>query len=271
MPRIRNKITGEIVDIPDQGLQRVGPASPATQKLPGEIEGQGLSNALARQKLGQTGMETQKTAQDLRKGGGLSEQDQNFINAIRTQVGGIDDTISTLSNAAQITDRMNPDVARYAEWGTVGEGGGLGDWLGSKLFGGLTTPQQKDDFQTLSALQNEAVLLKQQAQKGPQTEADAIRMQLSSLSPFKRNVPNAAIIGQAALNARLAQRRPGFYTEWAQKHGSVNEVDQQGRSVDQAWKKFSDVARSSFEKNPAIKRIKGARPKDDGWKIEEAK
>ena len=240
------------------GARPVGPQDP---KVPLDVEGKALANARIPVQTRGDELSNRQKEQELRQGGGLSTQDQTFINAMREQVGGIDDVISTLKNAAQISDRVNPDIARFAQWGTVGEGGGLADWIGSKMFGGLTTPRQKDDFQTLSALQNDAVLLKQQAQKGPQTEADAVRMQLSSLSPFKRNVPNAAIIGQASLNARLSQRRPGFYTEWAQKHGSVNAVDPQGRSVDQAWKAFSDTARRAYEANPAIQRIKGTKAK----------
>lgn len=216
-----------------------------------------------------------KTVQDMRKGGGLSEQDQTFLNNMRAQIGGIDETVSILGNAARLVDRFgtSPQKERRTRWGTeeadkTGPISGTLDWIGSKLFS--AKPQDQEDWQQLKGLQNDAVLLKQQAQKGPQTESDAIRMQLASMSPDKYGRVNAQILGNTMLQARLSQMKPGFYTKWAQENGSVNAVNRNGKTADQMWKTLADRARNDFMRSNTPKRT--SKPaQNDGWKIEEVK
>jgi hypothetical protein len=56
------------------------------------------------------------------------------------------------------------------------------------------------------------------------------------------------------LRAQLQQRRPGFYTRWAQKYGSINAVAPDGRSVDDAWNRMTEQA---FRNNQARGKPKG--------------
>lgn len=256
------------------GARPVGPQDP---KAPLDVEGKALANARIPVQTRGDELDNRQKEQDLRKGGGLGEQDQKFLNEMRAQIGGADETVRLLSDAAGAADRFGggPTKAKWTKWGTAEEGGGLLDMLGALTIGMGIPQQQKEDWQTLTGLQNDAVLLKQMAQKGPQTESDAVRMQLASLSPSKYPRVNAQTIGAAALNARLLQRKPSFYTNWAAKHGSINALDKSGRTVDQAWQAFSGVAANAYKNDPRVKGLKanqGAKPKalPNGWKIERA-
>lgn len=261
------------------GMMQLGGADPMKpiQRRVAEVGIEKTNQDIARTGVQMTGdrLSNAMTAQNLRKGGGLSEQDQTFLNNMRGQIGGIDETVSILSNAARLVDRFgtSPQKERQVRWATeesdkTGPVSGTLDWLGSKLFS--AKPQEKEDWQQLKALQNNAVLLKQQEQKGPQTESDAIRMQLASMSPDKYGRVNAQILGNAMLQARLSQMKPGFYTKWAQENGSVNAVNRNGKTADQMWKTLADRARNDFMRSNTPKQ--SAKPaRNDGWKIEEVK
>ena len=279
MVKIRNKLTGEIVEVPDQpGMQRVGPAN---KLRPLQVRSAELGNTKTAQEIAadrqMLPLQIRKAEAELAKArieasrAQVSPEDQKFLNTMRENTGSIGETISLLRNAETLSKRMDPETARWAKWGTVEDGGGFMDWLGAKIFGGATTAQQKDDYQNLTAHQNDAVLLKQMAQKGPQTESDAVRMQLATLSPFKLKGPNSTIIGNAALNAFLAQRKPEFYTKWANQNGGLNSPDKKGRTVDQAWRQVQNMAAQNFRRSQAPKSRTAKPAQNDGWKIEEVK
>lgn len=274
--KLRNKRTGEIIEVPDRpGVRPVGPRD---SMQPLRVQGAELGNQRTAQQIDadkqMLPLQIRKAEAELAKAqidaarSRVSPEDQKFINTMRENTGAIGETLGLLRNAEGLTRRMDPDTARWAKWGTVEDGGGITDWLGAKIFGGMTTPAQKEDYQNLTALQNDAVLLKQMAQKGPQTESDAVRMQLATLSPFKMRGPNATIIGNAALNAALSQRKPEFYTRWISRNGGLNSPDRQGRTVDQAWRQVEALAARDFRRNQTAR---PAKRKDDGWKIEEVK
>lgn len=233
-------------------------AGRTTALTPLEVRNMDLKNQQMQRELGQSP---------------LSPADQQFLNAMRTQQGDMGDTIRTLGNAAHALDRLNPGPMRATALSAAipEEGGGLLDKAGGALFGGVVDPQTKDDFQTIQALQNAAVLDKQIAQKGPQTEADAIRMQMASLSPYKYIKPNAEVLGAGMLSAQLAQHKPDFYTRWANKYGSVSALSPNGQTADAAWANVIKDAQRRYDSDPRIKQMRAGAPKqqtDDGWKVE---
>lgn len=228
------------------GMVPVGPRDPAAiarerninmqgARIPGQIRGDELTNQL--------------TGRKIREGGGLGEKDQQFINDLRAQIGNVDQVIRDIRRAAQVVDRFktSPTKAFKARVATPEqEKSGVLDQLGAGIFGGLVSDADKQDYQSLQALQNEFVLQKQIEQKGPQTESDALRMQLAGVSPGKYKPVNAKILGDAMLRAQLLQRKPGFYTKWAQKFGSINATDQNGKSVDDAWAVMTQNAARNY-------------------------
>lgn len=223
-------------------------------RIPVQIEGDQLNNAQTRQKL--------------RQGGGLGEQDQKFINEMRAQIGDIDGLIRNVRSAAPVIDRYNPSPTKAfaTEIATPKEeGSGLLDQAGAWVFNSLVSDQDKRDYQTLKRFQNEQVLGKQIEQKGPQTESDALRMQMTSLSPGKYKGNNAQIIGDTLLKARLLQRKPGFFTEWASKNGSINARAKDGKTVDQAWQEYTDAASRRYQSNLKGAKAKG-KPQGGGFK-----
>lgn len=208
---------------------------------------------LTPQESAYTNARTALTNRNVREGGGLGEQDQKFINEMRTQIGGIDEVIRDIRNGAKVVDRFGTSpgkafVSRIATPKADPDKSGILDQAGAKLFGGLVSEQDKRDFQTLEYLKNRAVLAAQVAQKGPQTESDAIRMAMTGIQPGNYKEANAKILNEAMLRAQLLQRKPGFYTRWAQKYGSIQSIDPKGRSVDDAW---NGMTADAFRRNQA--------------------
>lgn len=262
---------------------RGGPVmvAPPSPKLPVEIRQGNASASSSEASAGRTtaltplevrnmDLKNQEMQRGLRQ---LSPADQQFLNSMRTSTGDMGDTIRTLGNAAHALDRLNPGPVRATALSAAipEEGGGLLDKIGGIAFGGLPEQSTKNDWQTVQALRNEAVLAKQIAQKGPQTDSDAIRMQMASLDPYKYIKPNAEILGAGMLQAKLAQHKPDFYTRWANKYGSINAVSPSGQTADAAWSNLMNDAQRRYDSDPRIKQLRGGEPKpkaNDGWKIE---
>lgn len=189
----------------------------------------------------------------------LNEKDQAYINSMRDQAGGMPELSGKLRTAAGAIDRFQPTPGRGSWYGmTYPESD---DWAITSAFKGAGRWFQPDkserDYETLRAMQESAVLKTQEAQKGPQTEADAARMKASTISPTKSTQTNALLAAEATFNAKMAELKPDFYTKWANSHGSLGALDRQGRSVDQVWSKIYDDAFGKLRKDPRYSRLTG--------------
>lgn len=209
-----------------------------------------VATPLAPETSAKTVADTTRTQQEIRQYS-VSKEDQARIDAMRQTIGNIDEVIRDIRNGAKAIDRFGGGpgkafVSRVATPKADPEKSGLWDQLGGKVFGGLVSEQDKRDYQLLEYLKNRAVLSAQIAQKGPQTESDAVRMAMTGIQPGNYKEANAKILGEAMLRAQLLQRKPGFYTRWAQKYGSLTGLDPKGRSVDDAW---NLMATDAFRRN----------------------
>lgn len=202
----------------------------------------------------------------------ISVEDQKYINKQRETVGDMPRLIRDITGAARAVDRFQPAPGR----GTM-IGAGVpedNDWLptvlAKKLYGMTLGDQEKKDYQTITGLQNQQVLNSQIPQKGPQTESDALRMKLANISPNKNVGPNAVILAESQYDAMMAQNRPEFYTRWANRLGSVNAMDKQGRTAGEVWAAEYARGLKRLRADPRYKKVAGDRaPKPkDGWSIE---
>lgn len=110
-------------------------------------------------------------------------------------------------------------------------------WLASAGLGGEQAKRIASNAQQFNAAAMELVLQKQLAQKGPQTESDARRLEQTVASLGNTREANSAIIAfsKAANNKTIAQER--FYADWWRKHRTYEGADsawfagEGGRSV----------------------------------------
>jgi len=204
----------------------------------------------------------------------ISPADAQTIKGFMEQAQGASGVSRTLGNAAVAIDRLGtgPMRAKMLSAAIPEEGGGFLDTVGGALFGGLVSKQEQDDWQTLQALQNEAVLGKQIEQKGPQTDSDALRMKLASISPYKTGKANAEVVGSTMLGSELLKHKPDFYTKWANKYGSLSAVSPGGQTVNSAWEAAQADALRRYNSDPRIQRMRAGQPapkrQDTGWKVE---
>jgi hypothetical protein len=252
MPTLRNKRTGEIITIPD-GQQQALPPNPIREegaKL-GNV-GKGLENEL-------TAVKTKKDERDLRQTP-ISAEDQKIIDAMRTNVGGMSDTLNLLHGAAGTIDRFRtgPERAATVRSAVTPPDATFSDTILPRFMKWWQGVPEKDieDYQSLQRYSQEGVLQKQIAQKGPQTESDAIRMLMSGISPDKSVNVNAKIVGDAMLSGLVAQKKPDFYAKWANRNGSIGALEG-GKSVDQAWNERVQRAMSKYNADPRIRRLTG--------------
>lgn len=110
------------------------------------------------------------------------------------------------------------------------------------------TEQDRTDYQTMLALQNQAVLNAQIAQKGPQTESDAARMKLTAFSPNKASDENTRTLSEALYDTEMRRRKLDFYTKWANKNGSLSALNKSGKSADQIWNEAYDTGLQGLRK-----------------------
>lgn len=172
-----------------------------------------------------------------RSPGKLSVQDNKFLNELRSTAGqpGLD-AQNEYRRAAKAVDRLGtgPVRASLLDAFIPEEGGGFWDRVGGIIGAPFIDRQTVDDFQTLKGLQSERVLSQQLAQKGPQTESDAARLQLTEVSPYKTPEANRRILDAGMRKATLGAMKPDFYTRWTNRYG-LNGTDERGRTVDAAW------------------------------------
>lgn len=210
---------------------------------------------------------------DTRRKNPINPTDAAFIKGLRDQAQGASMTSRTLGNAAGAIDRLGtgPFRAKMLSAAIPEENGGFLDGLGGALFGWMPEQQTKDDWQTLQALQNEAVLAKQVEQKGPQTDSDALRMKLASISPYKTQKANAETVGSTMIGSELLKHKPDFFNTWAAKYGSLNSMSPAGQTVDKAWDAVEADALRRYNSDPRIKAMRSGKPqpaKSSGWKVE---
>lgn len=176
------------------------------------------------------------------KGGGLSVQDNKALNEMRPSHGAALGVNRDYREVARALDRskMTPAKASWLETWIPRENGGLFDMIGGAIGQRFLDPQTVTDFQTLRSLQSKRVMDAQVEQKGPQTESDAARLQLTEVSPYKTKQANIGVMRRGMADATLAKRKLPFFQQWAGKYG-LNGMDPQGRTVDQAWGQVADA------------------------------
>ena len=195
--------------------------------------------------------------------GELSVQDNKALNEMRDGHSAGLNVNRDYREVARALDRgrVTPENAGMLKAFIPEEGGGFFDSVGAWLGSPFIEQQTKDDWNTLNALQSRRVMDAQIAQKGPQTEADAARLKLAEVSPYKSKQANIGVMLRGMADATLAKKKLPFMQKWANKHG-LNGVDEQGRTADEAWRGVADRVYSVGNKRPAAKtagpvRIKG--------------
>lgn len=182
---------------------------------------------------------------DLIPGGGggerLSVQDNKALNEMRDGHSEGLKVNRDYRDVARLLDRGNvtADNAGLLKAFIPEEGGGFFDYLGGKIGSNFIGQQTRDDFNTLRALQSGRVMDAQIPQKGPQTEADAARLQLAEVSPWKSKAANTDVMKRGMADAVLAKRKLPFMQKWANKYG-LNGVGPKNRTADEAWRMVAD-------------------------------
>lgn len=276
MPYIRNKRTGEVKWVEGVSATPVDPdykvksATVDTQinQAGADLQGKNLGNTKT---LGDIVNQRREISQNP-----ISETDQKFINEMRTGTGDMTTLLRDITAAQTAVDRFQPGPDKGALYeNLVPE---ENDWLptvGVKKLGRFVAgidDQGIKDYQRLKSLQESRVLQNQQAQKGPQTESDALRMKLADISPSKDSSVNAAILAEAQFDALMNQQEPEFYTKWANKYGSVNAKNKQGRTAGEVWAEAYTKGLKQMRSDPRYINATGGKTppsSDDGWKIEE--
>lgn len=191
----------------------------------------------------------------------IGDRDQAFINEMRQGQGDLPSVLRDITAAQAAVDRFQPAPGRGSDyaWGVPEDN----DWpttvVAKNAYAGLRgMPQQsKEDYQTLSALQNAQVLNAQLAQKGPQTESDAIRMKLANVSPNKDVRPNARILAEQQYDTMMKMQRAGFYENWANRLGSTHALNRQGKNADQVWNEVYQQGLTQMRNDPRFQRGTG--------------
>jgi len=240
---------------PGQPWVKVGPATmgqPDPIKIAGATKAQNEAAAstmavpTAQAELQSKTLGNQKTVGDLVKQrrellqNPISDKDQTFINKMREESSAMPELIGQMQAAAKAVGRFQPSPTRGAifnnvmpeddDWITTALAKTAGRWF--------TDTKSQEDYQTLRGLQEGQALVKQQAQKGPQTEADTARIKASGVSPSKSVGPNALTLAEGTYNARLAQVKPEFYSKWANSFGSINATNREGKTAGEVWAKI---------------------------------
>ena len=211
------------------------------------------------------------------KGGGkFTNPDKNALNTWGDQSNEASLMTRDYRRLFQLLPKINPDHAPIMDSVTPKEGGGIGNYLMSKITSngeraGIT-PQERAAYKEAMAIKNRYIQQAQLLQKGPQTESDARRIGLTTFdmsNPLSTNVP---ILMRGYADAATAARKSSFYTKWANKYG-LNGVDKAGRSADQAWMSARGKV-NGLEARQTPKLVSGMSGgnvgggSNDGWKVE---
>lgn len=186
--------------------------------------------------IANTTLDNQTKEKNLRQNP-LSDRDAALINTMRLGLGDMPAVLRDITAAQRAVDRFEPAPGRGTLYGAgtpTDEDGLVVSGL-KRVLGGVLPDQSQEDYQTLSGLQNASVLNAQIAQKGPQTESDAVRMKLTSVSPNKDVRPNAQLLAEQQYDAQMKMERPSFYTYWANQLGSTQALNSKKQAADQVW------------------------------------
>jgi hypothetical protein len=128
-------------------------------------------------------------------------------------------------------------------------------WLSAAGLGGDQVKDIATNAQKFNAVAKDLVLQKQLAQKGPQTESDARRLEQTVANLGNTPESNAAIIAfSMAQNNRTIQQEQ-FYSRWWQQKGTM-------RGADDAW--INGPGGKSLWDDPSLARFAGAAPAQAG-------
>lgn len=287
MARYRDKVTGEIIEVPDRPASiPIGMQDPAmdmrapkagaelentranTQRTLSSIENERERLALARQAAANSQSAAQRAgeinARNMRQNP-LSAADQAFINKMRTELGDMPAVLRDITAAQRAVDDFQPYPGKgilYSAGTPTDDDGPISGTM-KGIVGAALPDKSQEDYQTLSRLQNASVLNAQIAQKGPQTESDAVRMKLTSVSPNKSVRPNAELLAENQYDAMLKMERPAFYTYWANKLGSTQALNSKGQTADQVWNAQYQRGLQRMRRDPRFKgeTLGNARPR----------
>lgn len=191
----------------------------------------------------------------------ISPADAQQIAQMRASASGIPEVLQMAKNAgATITRfRPGPDRAAVMKSSIPPPEGGIIDSIQSRFWRGLNGVGQQDinDYQELLRYANQSVLQKQVEQKGPQTDSDAMRMKMAGISPDKTENVNARVVGDTTLFGLIAQKKPEFYSKWANQNGSIDALDGDGASVDDVWSRRVAGAQEAYNSDERIKSLGG--------------
>lgn len=268
MPYLRNKRTGETVFVPDQtGAPQAVPVGPQNPTYPLEAPKMGADIANTQAGTARTQVQTRgdvlsnvQAQKDIRNNP-IGDKDQALINQMRLAQGDLPGVLRDITAAQAAVDRFRPSPSRGADysWG-VPDDNDNPIYSAAKnayaWFRGMPD-QSKKDYQTLLGLQNQSVLNAQVAQKGPQTESDAIRMKLTGVSPNKDVGPNAQLLAEQQYDTMMKLQRPSFYEYWANRLGSTHALNSQGKSADQVWQEQYQRGYERMRNGPGYRRAAG--------------
>lgn len=172
----------------------------------------------------------------------LSPQTQTELSALRKTSSAANQTAQEYDAARAAIKRLKPGPfrGRILDAAIPEQGGGFWDALGAGTLGtvmkvtGALPDQDVSDFQRLKGLQAQRVLTEQLPQKGPQTDSDAARLQLTEISPYKMEGVNNAVIESGMKKVASAKAQIPFYTQWTAKYG-LNGLNEQGLDVETAY------------------------------------
>lgn len=202
----------------------------------------------------------------------ISEIDQKALATMRENQGDLAGVARDITAGFNANARFRPTPGKGKEfdWFTPDEN----DWAltaGLKNMNFALNPfiraseQDRTDYQTMLALQNQAVLNAQLAQKGPQTESDAARMKLTAFSPNKASAENTRTLTEALYDTQMRRRKLDFYTKWANKNGSLSALNKDGKSADQIWNEAYDTGLQALRKKHRGMFGKSRTPQNSGW------
>lgn len=266
MPTLRNKRTGEIVHVPDAPQMPANPTFPLqAPKMQGDIAKTGAETTRTRVQTQGDLIGQRKTLAEIeaenrkRSQNPISDRDQAFINEMRQNQGDLPGVLKDITGAQAAVDRFRPAPGRGALYksGTATDEDGLWGTLTKGAVGMFLPDKEQEAYQTLTGLQNQGVLNSQIAQKGPQTESDAIRMELANVSPSKDVGPNAQLLAEQQYDTMMKMQRAGFYENWANKLGSTHALNGQGKSADQVWNEVYQKGMAQMRNDPRFRRGAG--------------
>lgn len=138
-------------------------------------------------------------------------------------------------------------------------GGGFWDGLGAAVVGapmrmtGAINDKTIADYQTANRNATLDTRQSETGEKGVQTEGDAARTLLSTLTPHTADPQEIGKSINEKADRQIA--RTDFYTRWAQTYGSTAGVDEYGRSVEKAFSDHMIKGAPIVTKKPTIRRV----------------